>query len=103
MIRETLTRIANEYNSAKQEEFSGHGLARFIRNEARDVFQNCIDLETTNFIIKSSAGQSNWSDVPWIAFQLNHRNNFTWLLRCISFFSRWSEYISLHGPRRNRC
>lgn len=66
-IRETLFKIGSEYSHAKLEPFSGHPLAVFVRETAPENFSAALSLGDTNILTKGSAGQSKWSDVPWIA------------------------------------
>lgn len=64
MIRNTLKTVAGRYLDAKVEQFKGHPLATFLRNEAiREITDVVSD---TNLFYKGSAGQSKWAEVPWI-------------------------------------
>src|SRR3954465_4547592 len=64
MIRDVLTRISNEYLQAKQQPFTGHGLANYVRTDAPAEIAAAIG--NPLFTCKGSVGQSTWADVPWI-------------------------------------
>ena len=65
MIRETLEHIAANYLNAKQESFTAHPLANYLRHDAPAAISEA--LENPLYVSKGSAGQSDWADVPWIA------------------------------------
>ena len=64
MIRETLSRIADQYLSAKNNNFTGHPLANYLRHDAPAAIAAALD--NSLYLCKGSAGQSDWADVPWI-------------------------------------
>lgn len=67
MLRETLVRIGMEYPSARQQVFSAHPTAQFIRSEAVLALQDALGTLTPGLMCKGSAGAGNWADVPWLA------------------------------------
>lgn len=68
-IREVLQKISNEYHQAKNESFTNHPLGTYVRWEVKKAFENLPGVNTKNLLIKSSVGESRWSDIPWIAFK----------------------------------
>ncbi|KQQ44620.1 hypothetical protein ASF58_20835 [Methylobacterium sp. Leaf125] len=66
-LAHALTRIIDEYPLAKGEAFSGHALAAVIRNAARSEVTDALGSENNDLLVKGSAGQSGWAEVPWIA------------------------------------
>lgn len=66
-LRDMFFRIGSEYAAASSSTFKGHPLADFIRNVAPVAIKNALGPELSNgLIFKGSAGQSQWSAVPWI-------------------------------------
>lgn len=65
MIREALQLIGESYVNATQQEFTGNAVADFLRNEGPKAIVDA--LGNNPYLIKGSAGQSRWADVPWIA------------------------------------
>lgn len=64
-LYDLLRRIASEYSAASQENFSGHLLAGYIRQEAKQNIAPLLD--GANLYIVGSAGKGRWAEVPWIA------------------------------------
>lgn len=60
-----LTLFVEEYNSVRNQPFSGHAIGEFIRKE----FPNLLYSHVSNdrYKIKGSVGQGNWVRVPWVA------------------------------------
>ena len=65
-FRENLIRILTQYNTARQEEFSGHSLARLIRHEFPSSLKDHFE-ESDRYLWKGSPGQGNWARAPWLA------------------------------------
>jgi 5-methylcytosine-specific restriction protein A len=66
-IRDTLTRILAEYETASKAPFSAHPLAAFIRHEAADEVSASLGAARKGLVCQGSAGAGNWAEVPWIA------------------------------------
>jgi 5-methylcytosine-specific restriction protein A len=66
MIRELLLKIFDEYPLAKQENFTEHPLADYIRQEVPRVFRSTFD-QLTEMLFVASPGKGRWADAPWIA------------------------------------
>jgi len=64
-IRELFLEIGGNYISASNESFANHELASLIRRKPNEIFSKL--MEGPELIVKSSAGQAQWADVPWIA------------------------------------
>ena len=66
MPTQVIKRIFAEYGNARDEQFSGHDLADFIRHRAPAIFANATP-KYANIVWRASAGQSKWAETPWIA------------------------------------
>jgi 5-methylcytosine-specific restriction enzyme A len=66
-LRETLSRIIQEYPKATKEPFAGHPLAAFIRQEAATTAEAALGSLGPGLLVEGSAGAGNWAAVPWIA------------------------------------
>jgi 5-methylcytosine-specific restriction protein A len=64
-LRECFERVINEYLIARQEKFTQHNLANFIRGEFRDRVAQAAG-ENERLIFKGSAGQGIWARGPWV-------------------------------------
>lgn len=67
LLRDLLQKVALEYPEAKNQKFTKHPLGDFVRNKVPVIFNDNLNLNDTNFVVRGSVGQSRWSDVPWIA------------------------------------
>jgi 5-methylcytosine-specific restriction protein A len=65
MIRETLEHIAKNYLASKEEGFTSHPLANYLRHDGPAAISEA--LGNPLYLCKGSAGQSDWADVPWLA------------------------------------
>lgn len=63
-LRDVFTRILGEYAASREEDFTGHPLAAYIRSSARDEVAAVVG---EGFFIKGSAGLNDWAETPWIA------------------------------------
>lgn len=64
-IREGAERVLGEYLPAREEDFTQHPVANFIRHELCDAVANAIG-ENGRLFCKGSAGQGAWARGPWI-------------------------------------
>lgn len=64
-LREGFERVFNEYLVASQDDFTQHGLAKFIRGGLRDAVAFATG-ENDCLLFKGSVGQGNWARGPWI-------------------------------------
>lgn len=68
MIRSFLTKVAQEYLSAAQQEFTSHPTANYLRAIAPKAFAEAVNAPARSLVVEGSAGQGQWTDVPWLAF-----------------------------------
>jgi len=70
-LKEAIQRILVEYPAAKHEAFKGHQLGDFLRHEFPEMLRTIIGeisgADGTDYIVKGSAGQSQWVFCPWLA------------------------------------
>jgi 5-methylcytosine-specific restriction protein A len=66
-IRDSLIKILEEYPNARQEEFSRHPLAHYIRHNLPETLIEAAKGDAEKYIFKGSAGQGNWARGPWVA------------------------------------
>ncbi len=62
-----LSRIIDEYPLAKGETFSGHILGAVIRDAARREVVDALGSGNKDLLVRGSAGQGIWAEVPWIS------------------------------------
>ena len=65
-VREGLERVLREYPLARQEDFTQHVLADFIRHGLRDDVAHAVG-QSDRLLFKGSAGQGAWARGPWVA------------------------------------
>lgn len=66
MIREVITRLFTEYPMARQEEYTGHTFALWIREIVPKAFES-VASDFPDLIWDASPGLGRWADAPWIA------------------------------------
>lgn len=64
-LNAALSLVLEEYSEESKKEFTNNPLAEFIRHEIPQVLEEQINDE--RYIIKGSAGQGQWTLIPWIA------------------------------------
>lgn len=64
-LREGFEKVLGGYLVAKNEDFTQHELAQFIRKELCESVANAVG-KNDRLIFKGSAGQGNWARVPWV-------------------------------------
>jgi 5-methylcytosine-specific restriction protein A len=67
MLRDVLAKIATEYPAASGQSFADHPLAEFIRNDAAEMLERSIGVNSSRYRCKGSAGNGNFANVPWLA------------------------------------
>jgi len=65
-IGTALNIFLDEYEIAREQPFSGHALADFIRNDIPGFLEDIIG-PSDRYFSHGSAGQGNWARVPWVA------------------------------------
>ena len=61
-----IEKILNEYVLAKQEQFTGHAMGSFFRNDIpMKIYQTGV-VDSNKYLITGSVGQGNWATVPWV-------------------------------------
>jgi len=66
-MSEVFSFISNHWSEAINNEFSGHPIANFLRNDAPIPVAEGLDATQHTCCVKGSAGQGRWAFVPWIA------------------------------------
>jgi 5-methylcytosine-specific restriction enzyme A len=66
MLNMALERIMREYLPAKEQQFAGHPLAKYIRHDLPELFRSHFP-QYRHFIWDASPGKGQWADAPWIA------------------------------------
>jgi 5-methylcytosine-specific restriction protein A len=70
-LKEAIQRVFADYPAAKESPFTGNKVAHFLRHDFPDVLRTIIaEVSGTgadDYIIKGSAGQSQWVLCPWVA------------------------------------
>lgn len=64
-MKDFVTKILNEYQSAKSQPFVKHPFIKYICTSVPDEINKI--LNNTRYIVKGSVGQGNWAIVPWVA------------------------------------
>lgn len=78
MLRDSLIKVLAEYATARQQPFSRHPLAQFIRSTLEDDVRNALGQAAIGLKIQGSAGAGNWATVPWASvFDLTVTNSAT--------------------------
>lgn len=65
MLRQALEYIGNNYAAARSEDFTGHAVAQFVRQDFKNAIIEALGPSGTGLLVKGSAGQSDWAEVPW--------------------------------------
>lgn len=65
-LRQLLSEIASGWVKAKVEPFTGHPLAKLLRQDLSSYLKRELGFEE-QYLIKASAGAGNWADVPWLS------------------------------------
>ena len=63
ILRDYFEQILKNYLSAKNQNFVDHPLAKLLRNDLPEDIKKVLNRD---FIVKGSAGQGNWTNLPWI-------------------------------------
>jgi len=58
--------VLDEYSEASQQQFAGHSLAAFIRNDLADEVGKNVG-HPDRYVCEGSPGQGNWARIPWVA------------------------------------
>jgi 5-methylcytosine-specific restriction protein A len=66
LLKAVLTKILQEYKTASGEKFANHPMAAFLRQELPEGIKQSL-VDRNEFIVRGSAGQSNWARSPWAA------------------------------------
>lgn len=66
MLRDALSYIGNHYPAAKNQSFTEHPVAAYVRNDLADEIRDALGPSgRSTLTVKGSAGQSDWATVPW--------------------------------------
>ncbi|SCG85417.1 MrcB family domain-containing protein [Methanobacterium congolense] len=66
MLKEDIEQVLNNYKRARNENFTGHPMAKVLRINFPNDLKEIID-EPNKYKITGSAGQGNWTYSPWVA------------------------------------
>jgi 5-methylcytosine-specific restriction protein A len=68
-LREAIQRVLADYPAAKELPFTGNKVAHFLRHDFPEVLRTIIAEVSggDDYIVKGSAGQSQWVLCPWVA------------------------------------
>lgn len=66
MLRDYFQRIFNNYQRAKNGNFSGSPMAKMITEELPEYLKEII-IDSDDYIFKGNAGKGNWTESPYIA------------------------------------
>jgi hypothetical protein len=66
-IKLLLSEISSGWVKAKKELFTGHPIAILLRQNLIEAIKSELGNQSSNYLIKSSAGAGNWADVPWLS------------------------------------
>ena len=67
MIFYALREIANNYLSARKENYAGHSFAAKFREIGKTEIQPAVNDIYKDFVFKSSPGLNDWTHTPWIS------------------------------------
>ena len=65
-MKTIIEKILSDYSKAKLEQFAGHPMGVFFRNEIPDYLYSLGEISREKHLITGSVGQGNWANVPWI-------------------------------------
>lgn len=65
-LNAALSLFLDEYSAATEQEFAGHSVAEFIRQDIPSVVEEVIP-SGERYLAHGSAGQGKWAKVPWVA------------------------------------
>ncbi|WP_158775122.1 MrcB family domain-containing protein [Cobetia sp. L2A1] len=65
-LKKVLSEIAGGWVKARNEQFTGHPIAKLLRHDLISEVKKEIDC-SSDYLMKSSAGAGNWADVPWLS------------------------------------
>ncbi|WP_409174409.1 MrcB family domain-containing protein [Brevibacillus fortis] len=66
-MKKTLEHILQNYEVAKLSNYGGNDIARYIRQDAKEVLFERASLNEATYLVEGSAGRGNWADIPWLA------------------------------------
>jgi len=65
-FRAALLRINAEFWDARSDDFKGHKVAKFIRNEVPEILSHALSLADSEMVAEASAGKGRWVTSPWV-------------------------------------
>ena len=66
-MKVSIEKILRDYLTESQKKFGGKGLAYFITHDFKTTVQNEANIDTGQYEVHGSAGQGNWTKIPWLA------------------------------------
>jgi len=66
MLHEILKKIGTEYPAARNQSYTDHPLANFIRRDASEELRVVAAQHSSRLSVKGSAGSGNFAAVPWL-------------------------------------
>ena len=65
-MREMVCKILNDYVLAKTQQFAGHVLGAYFRNNIPSIIYKTGIVNSQEYLITGSVGQGQWATVPWV-------------------------------------
>ncbi len=65
-MREMVCKVLNDYVPAKSQQFAGHTLGTYFRNDIPNIIYQTGIVNSQEYLITGSVGQGQWATVPWI-------------------------------------
>ena len=66
-LKEKLSKFVNGWVQATKEQFTGHPIANFFRQDLKNEIEQLVKQDFDSFEIKASVGAGNWANVPWLS------------------------------------
>ncbi len=95
-MRDMICKVLNDYISAKSEQFAGHALGAYFRNDIPNLIYQTGIVNVKDYLITGSVGQGQWATVPWICiFDRNITTTATKGVYIVYLLSRDGESLYL--------
>ncbi len=78
ILVEHLQFVLGNYLKSKTEQFKGHAMGSFIRENLKSSFIKGVPLNESKYQVTGSVGQGQWAEIPWLCiFSRNVTNSAT--------------------------
>lgn len=105
--------ILTNYKNAKTDIYKDNKVAVLVRNGANVVASNSSIIDSEKYLIKGSAGEGKWADIPWIAIldkeitETATKGYYIVYLFCadmsgmyLSLNQGWTDYKNIYGAKQ---